>query len=401
METSQSTKIAVVGVGYVGLANAVLLAQKYSVTAMDVDGERVAMLRQKRSPIKDRDIESFLSGKPLKLSATASLEQAVESAEYVVVATPTSYDPKKNRFDTESVETVVEKTLRAAPDAAIVLRSTLPVGFTDDLRAKYPQNCIMVFPEFLREGSGLRDSLHPSRIIAGVGCENPKDREKAEEFCEMLKECAQQKDVPTLLTLPAEAEAIKLFSNTYLAMRVAFFNELDTYAFEHKLNAGRIVRGVSLDPRIGDFYNNPSFGYGGYCLPKDTKQLAASYHTIPCALISGAIESNNARKRYIAEKILALRPKTVGIYRLTMKSDSDNFRESSVLDIVTQLKENGVSLVLHEPSLSANDFLGVPVLHDLDRFKAQADIIVANRYDDDALGDVQNKVFTRDLYHKN
>ncbi|NLL92451.1 MAG: nucleotide sugar dehydrogenase [Ruminococcaceae bacterium] len=393
-------KIAVIGIGYVGLSNAVLLAQKYNVVAVDINHERVAMLQRKQSPIADKDIEEWLWNKPLKLEFTTDLTGAVQGAEYVIISTPTDYDPNNNYFNTESVESVIAETAKAAPYSTVIIKSTIPVGFTDKLLDQYPNLNIMFFPEFLREGKALYDCLYPSRIIAGVAADAGEEViAKAAFFSKILQECALKEDIPQLIISPAEAEAVKLFANTYLALRISFFNELDTYALEHGLVTANIIKGVSLDPRIGDHYNNPSFGYGGYCLPKDTKQLLANYKNIPNSIISGVIESNSMRKDYIAEKIIEKNPKVVGIYRLTMKTASDNFRQSSVLGIMKRISAKGIPIIVYEPKLSDDSFFNARVIRDLELFKEKSEIIVANRHDD-RLNDVLYKVFTRDIYFR-
>lgn len=384
-------KIAVAGIGYVGLSLSVLLAQRHEVTALDISEDRVARLNAGQAPIADPEIEAYLAERTLTLRATTDPAEAFAGAQFIVVATPTSYDPQTNRFDTSSVEQVIETALKLAPEATIVIKSTIPVGYTESLRARLGAENIFFSPEFLREGKALWDNLHPSRIVVGG------EGEPARVFADLLVEGSLDPDVPVLFTAPTEAEAIKLFANTFLAMRVAYFNELDSYALAHGLDSRSVIEGVCHDPRVGNHYNNPSFGYGGYCLPKDTKQLLANYATVPQNMISAIVEANTTRKDFISDRILELGPKTVGIYRLVMKAGSDNFRDSSIQGIMKRLKAKGIEVTVYEPELPDTDFFGSPVEQDLATFKAGADVIVANRMDDH-IRDVEPKVFTRDLF---
>lgn len=392
-------RIAIAGTGYVGLSMAVLLAQHNTVTAVDIVPEKADLINRRISPIADSEMQEYLSTRPLDLTATTDGDSAYRDAELVLISTPTNYDPDQNYFDTSSVESVIRQVMAVNPSAAVVIRSTVPVGFTESARVKHGCRRLLFSPEFLREGRALYDNLYPSRIVVGVSQDDSQLRQTAEDFAALLREGAVKKDIPVRFMAPTEAEAVKLFANTYLALRVSYFNELDTYAQVRGLDTRAIIEGVCLDPRIGDQYNNPSFGYGGYCLPKDTKQLLANYKDVPETMIRAVVEANETRKQYIADHIASLSPKLVGVYRLTMKSGSDNFRSSAIQGIIERLKEKGIALIIYEPTLDKDTFDGVPVTQDLEDFRKKSDIILANRVSEDLLP-VKEKVYTRDLFSR-
>lgn len=387
-------KIAVAGTGYVGLSIATLLSQKHEVVALDIVPEKVKMINKRQSPLRDKEIEEFFANKELNLKATLDYKEAFKDAKFIIVSTPTNYDDEMNFFDTSTVEDIIQKVIDMKIETTIVVKSTIPVGFIERMKEKYDIENIMFSPEFLREGKALYDNLYPSRIIVG------EKTKRATEFANILKECALKEDIEIKFMNSTEAEAVKLFANTYLALRVSYFNELDTYAEMKGLNAKDIIDGVCLDPRIGTHYNNPSFGYGGYCLPKDTKQLLANFDDVPQNIIRAIVKANRTRKRHITDMVMEKDPDVVGIYRLTMKKDSDNFRASAIQGVIDRLKVEGIKVVIYEPTLEKEEFNGCKVMNDFNKFARKSDVILANRYDDEMLGEVRDKVYTRDLYRK-